>query len=298
MNDDRFKILVVDDERPNLDVLNEMLKNDYRVIIAKSGAAALERAERDNPDLILLDIVMPGMDGFEVLASLKKSEKTMRIPVICITGLDNVADEEKGLAIGAVDYITKPFHRSIVLARIATHLRIVEQIRFIEQLGLYDALTKIPNRRSFDNHLATEWGRANREKTPISLLMVDVDHFKQLNDSYGHQHGDAVLQELAVVMKSVLKRAADFLARWGGEEFAVLLPQTDLKGAREVAEQIRAGVEAAGVYCADATGTKTTVSVGVNAQRPVPETALEEFIHETDKRLYQAKEAGRNRIFP
>jgi len=247
----------------------------------------VERATRDKPDLILLDIVMPGMSGFDVLSVLKESEITRSIPVICITGLNSVSDEEKGFRMGAVDYITKPFHQSIVKARIETHLNIVEQIRMIEQLCLFDSLTKAPNRRSFDDHMAIEWGRSMREQTYLSILMIDLDHFKKLNDTFGHQHGDTVLKEVANLIKSTIKRSADFFARWGGEEFTVLLPSTMLNGALALAEAIRAKIEAE---------SSVTVSIGVASMTPSPESSITDFITQADKALYDAKRDGRNRI--
>ena len=287
MGQNKFTVLTAGDDLAGLDELSHMLQANYRVIIAKSGPAALERAQRDEPDLILLDTVMSGMSGFDVLSALKESESTRSIPVICITGLNSVADEEKSLALGAVDYITKPFRQSVVKARTATHLRIVEQMRLIEQLGLLDALTKVPNRKSFNNRLATEWRRAIREKTPLSILMVDVDEFRQFNDTYGYQQGDEVLKDVAVVIKSTFKRSADFLARWGGEEFAAILPNTAFPGALTIAEAIRANIEAA---------LHVTASIGISSITPFPESSMTEFVEQADKALCLAKESGRNQV--
>ncbi|MCL2456830.1 MAG: diguanylate cyclase [Defluviitaleaceae bacterium] len=284
---ENFNILIVDDERANIDVLSHMLKSDYKISIAKSGAQALERAKRDEPDLILLDIIMPDMSGFDVLSELKETENTNAIPVICITGLDSVEHEEKGFSLGAVDYITKPFHQCIVKARIATHLRIVEQMRIIEQIGLIDALTGIPNRRSFDNRLATEWGRAVREKSSLSMLMIDVDHFKKFNDDFGHQQGDLVLKKVAETIKTTLKRPGDFFARWGGEEFAALLPSTSSAGALRFAEAIRINIQ---------TNSNVTVSIGNSSLIPTHDDKIKEFVEHADKALYVAKASGRNRV--
>lgn len=163
VGDRNFTILIVDDERSNIVVLSHILRPSYVVLAAKDGPTAIDIAKSKNPDLILLDIVMPGMSGFEVLAELKKNNLTMNIPVIFITGIDNNESEEKGLSLGAVDYITKPFHNSIVKLRVKTHQKIIEQMHTIERLGMIDALTNIPNRRSFDNQLSVEWNRGNEK---------------------------------------------------------------------------------------------------------------------------------------
>ena len=294
---DLFNILVVDDERSNLDVLIHILKPDYNVLVAKSGQAALKRARENKPDLILLDIVMPDMTGFEVLAQLMDDDDTRDIPVIFITGLARVADEEKGFLLGAVDYIVKPFNTSIVKARVKTHLKIVKQMRTIEKLGMIDALTDIPNRRSFDHQMDVEWRKAVRDRTVMSFIMIDADKFKVYNDTYGHPQGDVLLQTLAETMVKTLKRPSDFAARLGGEEFAVILPDTDLEAALSIAESIRANVEAMEIPgTGDAANTSITVSVGVATISPTPDDSPAEFIAKADAALYTAKNSGRNRV--
>lgn len=292
----RMTILVVDDERSNLDVLTYILRPQYNVQVAKSGETAVKRAREQKPDLILLDIIMPDMNGFEVLTELKTHDETRHIPVIFITGLARVEDEEKGFLLGAVDYIVKPFKNSIVKARVRTHARIVQQIRTIERLGMIDALTDISNRRSFDQRLEQEWGRSAREKEPLSLLILDVDKFKTYNDTYGHPQGDVLLQALAQVMTSTLKRPGDFAARIGGEEFAVLLPATDQHGALAVAEELRKNVEAMRVPNPENTGsTSVTISAGVTSVIPEAGVSSSDFIAMADEALYEAKRSGRNR---
>ena len=298
MNNERkkFSILIVDDEKSNIDVLNHILKEKYKLFIAKSGESAIKIARENVPDLILLDIIMPDMNGFEVLTQLKKSDLTSNIPVIFITGQDSKEDEIKGLNLGAVDYITKPFHNVIVEARIRTHMKIVEQMQIIERMSIMDELTELPNRRYFNDQLTREWGRAIRETASISLLIIDVDKFKVYNDTYGHPQGDALLQAVSAVFKQALKRPADFVARWGGEEFIMLMPGTDLDGAMEVAERIRAGVEETIIPCTDGTSTGTTVSIGVNTERPMINLPVAGFVSRADKALYAAKESGRNKV--
>lgn len=293
----KFKILVVDDEKSNLDILVHILRPAYTLYIATSGIEALKRVESNAPDLILLDIIMPDMNGFDVLCELKKSDMTRSIPVIFITGLNSIEDEERGFALGAVDYITKPFHHSIVKARVKTHLQIVKQIHTIEKLCMIDALTDIPNRRSFDKQIRAEWGRAIRDKSPLSMLMIDIDNFKTYNDTYGHSHGDMVLQAISKIFLSSLRRAGDFAARWGGEEFAVLLPNTALSGALEIAEIIRSRVEAIDIsQLSGDPSTCLTISIGVSATIPSFDSSMSAFIGDADKALYVAKTTGKNQV--
>jgi len=289
-------ILVVDDEKSNLIFLTHILSQEYTIYTAKDGTDAVNKARKLSPDLILLDIVMPGMDGYEVLATLKNLDETKEIPVIFITGLNSSEDEEKGLVLKAADYISKPFRSEIVKLRIRNQIQIVNQLHTIERLSMIDQMTNIPNRRSFDNRLNMEWKRAIREKTPISLLMIDVDKFKVYNDTYGHQQGDIVLKTVAKVFEQTLRRPGDFAARWGGEEFAVLLPVSDIDGALMIAEQIRVNVENSVILCSDGGSTKVTISIGVNTELPNYESSLDSFISRADSALYTAKEKGRNRV--
>jgi len=293
-NEKKFTILITDDENNNLDVLGSILSPSYNVLISRNGTRAVDLAVEHSPDLILLDVLMPEMSGFEVIAKLKENEKTSKIPVIFITGLTGTEDEEKGFFLGAVDYITKPFHKSIVKARVNTHMKIIDQMHTIENIGLIDPLTKVSNRRGFENRLNIEWGNATRMKYPISLLMMDIDKFKTYNDTYGHQQGDAALKGFAEVCSKSLKRSVDLVARWGGEEFIVLLPGTDTNGAAEIAERIRSNVENT-VIPAEDTTTSITVSIGGHTVIPTQDNSTEELIKKADQALYTAKETGRNR---
>lgn len=298
MNDQgKFHILIVDDERSNIDVLMHILKPQYGVRVAKSGASALKVAHDQQPDLILLDVVMEDMSGVEVLAALKESDRTRHIPVIFVTGLASAEDEERGFKAGAVDYIVKPFNNAVVLARVKTQLVIVKQMRTIERLGMLDVLTDIPNRRSFEHQLSIEWRRAVREHKPISLMILDVDKFKQYNDAYGHPQGDALLVALARSVAKSLKRPTDLRARLGGEEFAVILPDTDADGALLLAEQIRRSVASCQVPCPNSGAmTSVTVSIGLASKTPGPDDKIEDLMAQADAKLYEAKQAGRNRV--
>jgi diguanylate cyclase (GGDEF)-like protein len=296
MSGGNYKILIIDDEKHNIDVLNEILSPMYEVLISKDGLNGIKMAREFVPDLILLDIIMPDMTGFEVIQTLKGFDVTRRIPVIFITGLDSYKDEEKGLLLGAADYITKPFRNAIVKARVKTQLQVVEYIRALEHLGMMDALTELPNRRGFDRQLQSEWDRAKREKTPISIMIIDIDNFKVFNDTYGHAQGDVVLQYAAMSFKNTLKRPADYVARWGGEEFVILLPYTDMEGALTISELVRENIEALEIPYTDGKSLSVTVSIGVNCEVPPRYNNPAEFLSKADKALYAAKEAGRNRV--
>ncbi|MDR1573184.1 MAG: diguanylate cyclase [Clostridiales Family XIII bacterium] len=297
MSEQIHGILAVDDERMNLAVLDKILSPEYKVCTASSGKEALASAAEAPPDLILLDIVMPDMSGFDVLTRLKESPLTRNIPVIFITGLRDEEDEERGFALGAVDYITKPFKNTIVLARVRTHIQIVSQMRTIERLGLIDPLTNIANRRSFNDRINLEWRRSIRKKLPVSFLMMDLDNFKQYNDTYGHPQGDALLKTVAGIFAAEAKRSSDLAVRLGGEEFGVLLPDTDLVGALDIAERIRRGVEAARIPTADGrASTSATVSIGAVSAVPSEKDDLRDFIEKADENLYRAKNTGKNKI--
>jgi diguanylate cyclase (GGDEF)-like protein len=289
-------LLVVDDDKSDLMMLSHILQSDYTVRVASNGKSALRIAEKYIPDLILLDIIMPDMDGYHVFTALHNLEKTEHIPVIFITGLNNYDDEKKGLTLGAADYISKPFDDMIVKLRVQHQVRIVNQLRTIEHLSMMDQLTGIPNRRNFDNRLRAEWGRAMRENIPICMLMMDVDRFKNYNDTYGHRQGDKALCLVANVLIQTIKRTSDFIARWGGEEFTVLLPNTDAEGGLAIGEQIRANMEEAELLCNNGVLTKLTVSIGVYAHNPTATCSIDEFFLRADGALYNAKNSGRNRV--
>jgi diguanylate cyclase (GGDEF)-like protein len=290
-----YTILLVDDEKMNLDVLAQVLSPNYNLLIAKNGKRALELAEEQSPHLILLDVLMPEMSGFEVIEKLKNSELTTHIPVIFITGLTSDEDEEKGFFLGAVDYITKPFNKTIVKARVNTHIRIIDQMRTIERIALIDPLTKISNRRGFNKLLDNEWRKAVKNNTHISFIIIDADKFKNYNDTYGHPQGDVLLQTIANVFKR-LAPFPDCAARWGGEEFVVLMPGFNIDEAAELAEKVRGEVEALIIPTEDEEKTTITVSIGLNTIIPEEDSEIGDFINKADQALYRAKETGRNRV--
>lgn len=297
-NSKQLMILVVDDVATNVQILAETLSPIYRIKVASNGVDALEIALREQPDLILLDIMMPKMDGFEVCQHLKENLITRKTPVIFLTGRNTESDEERGLNLGAVDYITKPFKIAIVKARIRNHVRLKQQADLLESLALLDALTHIANRRRFDETLVTEWKRAKRDESPLSLILIDIDYFKQYNDSYGHGAGDNCLQRTAAALTRNLVRPGDFIARFGGEEFVVILPDTDQKAALQVAENLRACIEKLGIpHNYPEPESAVTVSIGVATQLKIQEYFLPQTLFDAaDNALYLAKESGRNRV--
>ncbi len=296
-NDGVFTILIVDDEKSNLAILSRILDRDYKLLIAKNGVSALKIAKERQPDLILLDVLMPDISGFDVLISLKNIEATQAIPVIFITGLDSVKDEAKGFLLGAVDYITKPFDNTVVRARVNTHAQIVRQIRTIEKLTLLDPLTNIPNVRKFYAQIKLEWDKAIKEKTPVSMMMIDADWFKQYNDTYGHPQGDVLLKALAKTLMVSIDSPPDLIARMGGEEFAIILPGADLEEAMYKAEILRSCVEEVRVpRLSDNTPTSITASIGVATALPWKSDLIEDLMSQADVALYKAKSEGRNRV--
>jgi len=288
------KILVIDDEKMNIIALAHFLKPQYEIIVAVDGASALEAAAKHMPDIILLDIIMPDISGFEVIIKLKDCEETKNIPVIFITGLNSANDEEKGLSLGAVDYINKPFNKSIVKSKVKTHLRMSEYISIIDRLCMMDALTGLPNRQGFENRMNGEWEKAYNEKKPLGLIILDIDKFKIYNDTYGHPQGDTLLQSIAEVFRKIAGKA-DFAARYGGEKFAVLLPDTGPDEAMSAAEQIWKDINEAVIQCAEGTEARATVSLAVISKIPAGDSPAG-FFAEADKILHTAKENGGNRI--
>jgi diguanylate cyclase (GGDEF)-like protein len=291
-------VLIVDDAPANIHVLAEALHADYQVKVATNGQTALDLAQHpDQPDLILLDIMMPEMDGYELCRRLRENESTKNIPVIFVTARSSSGDEEYGLNLGAVDYITKPFEIPIVRARVRTHVTLKHKTDLLETLASLDGLTGIPNRRRFDAVLDSEWRRCHRNGTALSLLLADVDYFKQYNDHYGHGAGDDCLKKIASTMTCSLSRSGDTVSRYGGEEFAVLLPETDGTGACHVAERLRGEVETLAIHHSrSSVADHVTISIGGVATVPPDGSLPDSFLATADRMLYQAKSEGRNRV--
>lgn len=290
-------MLIVDDSTTNRQMLADLLQADYTVLNAENGEEGLQLAQEHRPDVILLDVMMPEMDGYEVLKRLKQDDRTSSLCVVFITGLDTAEAEERGLIEGASDYVTKPFHPLVVKARVALHMQVVRQRRMLESLANIDGLTELPNRRQFDAVLSAEWARSRRTKQTLSVALLDVDFFKRYNDHYGHAMGDHVLQLLAKTLQKRVQRPADLVARYGGEEFVVIMPDTTIEGALELAERLRIGVEGLGIpHKRSSAAVCATVSIGVASSAPEDLPSAEALLHRADERLYRAKKAGRNRI--
>jgi diguanylate cyclase (GGDEF)-like protein len=291
----RAKILLVDDQPLNIQVLYQAFAADHELCMATSGAQALQVCASQQPDLILLDIEMPDMDGYEVCRRLKADAATRDIPIIFVTA--HIGDEAqmRGLDLGAVDFISKPINVKIVRARVNIHLTLKAQADLLRRWAYIDGLTGVHNRRYFDERLRTEWDRAVRNGSPFSVLMLDVDLFKRYNDHYGHQAGDDCLRQVASALALGLKRPADLLARYGGEEFVCLLPETDLHGAQQLANDLGARVANLHLEHAESSvAAFVTVSVGVCCKAAGMPGNAAELLRQADAQLYLAKERGRN----
>ena len=295
---DKPLILIVDDTPINIQVLAEALRSDYRVKVAASGPSAFDiMARHGTPDLILLDVMMPDMDGYEVCRRLKDNPATKEVPVIFVTAKTEVVDEELGLRLGAVDYIAKPFHLPIVTARVRNQIKLKLKTDLLASLALLDGLTDIPNRRRFDEALEAEFKRAQRAGSSIALAMLDIDYFKHYNDHYGHGAGDVSLKKVASALTDCADRPGDLVARYGGEEFVALLPETDAAGAHVIAERFRLSVEALRLpHEYSGAGPWVTVSVGAVSVVPGDLDSIASLLAQADSLLYQAKAQGRNRV--
>jgi diguanylate cyclase (GGDEF)-like protein len=291
------KLLVVDDQPINIQVMHQVFGGDYQVFMATSGTQALSICQTNPPDLVLLDIVMPGMDGFEVCTELKANDATCNIPVIFVTAHTDAAQETHGLSLGAVDFIAKPVNPAVVRARVKTQLTLKFQSDLLRKLVFLDGLSGVFNRRYFDQQLGVEWARSTRSSSPLSAIMIDVDHFKLYNDHYGHQAGDDCLRQIAMALKACLKRPADLVARYGGEEFGCILPDTAFDDAMGLANEMERKVRALGIpHEASSVARVVTVSVGVATRTVDSVDDAVAMIGLADAQLYDAKQSGRGRV--
>jgi diguanylate cyclase (GGDEF)-like protein len=292
-------ILVADDSLLIRAIVRNGLEEEgYQVVEAADGLSALERCRKRAPDVVLLDVEMPGIDGLEVLRQLKSDTRLQNIPVVFLTGRTSTEDIVAGLRGGAHDYLKKPFEPAELLARVgsAVHVKQLQDQLWernveLERLSRTDALTGLYNRWHLVDELARQRRTADRHHDPLAVILFDIDHFKRINDTYGHPAGDLVLCEFARRLPEEL-RAGDVAGRWGGEEFLILMPRTDLAGAMAAAERIRAATATNPVTVAGQTIT-VTVSGGCAVG---PAQDPDELIHAADARLYEAKTSGRNRI--
>lgn len=298
MTEQPATLLIVDDDPISIRVLGHCLIDRYRVLTAKTGQKTLEILNADNPpDLVLLDVQLPDIDGYEICSRIKSNPKTRSIAVIFLTGQNSVEAEAKGLGLGAADYITKPFSVPIVQARVRNQVMLKRRTDLLEKLVSIDALTEIPNRRFFEDIFNREVRRLAREKGSCALLMIDIDHFKRFNDSYGHHAGDECLRLVAKTLEKTLKRSTDHVARYGGEEFVVLLSQADLAMTQHVAQSLCSAISELNIENKNAVAAKCiTVSIGVVFASIVEASSLTALVQNADEMLYQAKAQGRNQV--
>lgn len=289
-------VLIVDDDITTVKFIAEAIRDQYDVIFTLSAEDCLQKAMAEQkPDLILLDVKMPTVDGFQICEALKKSEETQNIPVIFITSAKLQEDQEKGFEMGAIDYITKPINVKILRARLKAHVRQSIDLKNLETLALTDVLTGVPNRRKFNEAMRSDWKLAIRDKKPISLLMIDIDEFKRFNDHYGHPEGDKCLIAVAKTLKQTVDRPIDMVARIGGEEFVVLLPDTDLSGAEFIANKVLQSIHALNLPHSESKVCDfVTLSIGVSCMQPTLQEDPEKLIDAADKALYKAKHDGKD----
>ncbi|MBF8999721.1 diguanylate cyclase domain-containing protein [Vibrio nitrifigilis] len=289
-------LLIVDDQPINIRALNEIFKDEFDVVMATSGGQAIEQARAQQPDIILLDIVMPEMDGYEVCRLLNQDPLTLDIPIIFVTAETEDNVEAHGFEVGAVDFITKPFNPLIVRARVMTHLTLKLQMDIMRDMVLIDGLTGLANRRRFDQALKGDWNLCQREHKPLALLMVDVDYFKRYNDTYGHIAGDECLKLVGKALQSSVRRTSDICCRYGGEEFCCLLPFTDEEGATICANNILQAVRDLNIEHESSDAAKVvTVSIGQAFVVPSAAITAEQLLLYADQALYVSKQHGRNR---
>ncbi len=288
-------VMIVDDQITYIELLNAALEDDYEICFATSGEEAIKVAQEVLPDLILLDVIMPGIDGYEVCRRLKKDAMLADTPIIFTTGLGDQEAELRGLSLGAIDYVTKPISPVIVRARVRNHLELKRMHDELAELAVTDALTGLGNRRRLEQTLKQDTARLARTGGWLSIIMLDIDFFKQFNDSYGHPAGDRCLVMVASCLNRAVRRAADLTARYGGEEFACVLPGMNHDEAMAVADNIRQQVLALGIPHMRSTASPyVTVSLGVGTASCLPGMEPELWIKMADQQLYQAKTSGRN----
>ncbi|MEH2071741.1 MAG: PleD family two-component system response regulator [Nostoc sp.] len=298
-------VLIVDDEPFIRMILRNFLEREgYKIVEAENGIEALTVFNQLHPDIVLLDAMMPDMDGFECCTQLQILDSSKHIPVLMITGLEDEESVDRAFEVGAIDYINKPIYWPVLRQRVK---RLIQQSQLqqkleavnleLQRLVTIDGLTEVANRRGFEEYFSQEWQRMKREQRPLSLILCDVDFFKSYNDTYGHRVGDRCLLQIAQAIKNIVKRPGDLVARYGGEEFAIILPYTDTQGATHIAEKICDVVRTLAIPHGNSqVSPYVTLSAGFTTEIPQPNSDLEEMIAAADRALYQAKTAGRDRF--
>ncbi|WP_246623272.1 diguanylate cyclase [Sphingomonas colocasiae] len=290
-------VLIVDDEISNIEIMNAVLEDSYEICFATSGEQAIETARTVLPDLILLDVLMPGMDGYEVCKTLKQDRLLADVPVIFTTGLDDQDAEARGLSLGAIDYVTKPIQPIILAVRVRNHIELKRLRDQLAEMAVTDALTGLSNRRRLEQALGVETARLARSEDWLSVIMLDIDFFKAFNDTYGHPAGDRCIAMVASALNRAVRRASDLAARYGGEEFACVLPGADADAAMTVAREIQAQVQSLSIpHTQSKVSSCVTVSIGIASARCRPGMTADLWIGNADRQLYLSKATGRNRI--
>ncbi|ABS10320.1 diguanylate cyclase [Shewanella baltica] len=293
---EKGKILIVDDQPLNIKILHQLFNEEYELFMATNGEQAIAICQKVQPDLVLLDIEMPGMSGFDVCQHLKADPETATIGVIFVTAHFDEVQEVKGFQLGAVDFIHKPINPIITTARVKNQFTLKRQSDLLHSIALLDSLTGVANRRQFEQRLPEIWKHCCRNELALSVVMLDVDFFKRFNDRYGHQEGDQCLRQVAKAISDSLQRATDFVARYGGEEFICILPETKLVGAIHTAQNIVNAVQALHLEHLESSFQEVTISAGVASVLPKSDLTWQTLIETADQQLYLAKESGRNQV--
>ncbi len=302
VNADSTVILIADDDPFIRHLLVRYLEHEgYQVVEAPHGEAALDLYFEHLPDLVLLDALMPVVDGFEVCRRLQSLTQGNLAPVLMITGLEDEESVDQAFEIGVVDYVTKPINWAVLRQRVRRliwqhrlEIQLREANHHLQKLTMIDSLTQVANRRRFDEYLLQEWGRGVRDRLPLSLVICDIDHFKSYNDHYGHQAGDRCLQEVAKTLNQYVSRSADLVTRYGGEEFAIILPNTAMEGATAVSHRLVQAVQQRGLPHDTAPQAFVTISCGVASVLPMADYLPSDLVFTADQALYKAKAQGRN----
>ena len=290
------KILVIDDSAVQAEFLRSILRDDYDVSICHTAKEGLLAAKDGSFSLILLDVIMPDMDGFTALRELKATELTKHIPVILLTSLADEQYEERGLLLGAVDYVAKPFSPVIIKARVNTHIHLYHYQTEFKQQALVDDLTGISNRRCYEGASVAKWREAVRFGLPFSVCMFDIDKFKLYNDTFGHPAGDKVIAAVAKTAAARLQRSTDFLARYGGEEFVSLILGGSAEKVFAHMKKIRRALEDLHIPHNPSVSPYVTVSIGGVTVVPRAEDSFASYLKIADTMLYDAKKHGRNQV--
>lgn len=299
MKNSKATILIVDDSITNIMLLSDILKDEYNIKIAKNGLKALEILNSETQiDLVLLDIEMPEMNGYEVCIEAKNNQKTKNIPIIFVTGKNEQEDEEYGLNLGAIDYIIKPFSKPIIKLRIKNHILLKQKTDLLEQLSIYDSLTNIKNRRYFDENFERIYLESQRDGFSFAIFMLDIDFFKPYNDNYGHGKGDEVIAKVAKSIDKNFQRVSDIVARYGGEEFVIIVKNNNKETLIKLSENVMQSIQELNIEHDFSQISKyITISIGVALYESNSNIPKEKILTKADESLYLVKKSGRNNYF-